>query len=295
MEGGLKAVVRSLPSSPGVYLFFGGRGELLYVGKSKNIRTRVQSHFSSREERRMCRQITHIEARQTAGDLGACLLESRLIKELRPLMNVAARERRRIIVARRSDNAAGYATVTLTAVEYLDRADGDAIVAIFKHRTQAKEFLSSIAEEYRLCPKLLRLESSRGACFSYHLKKCNGACCDEEEPEAYNRRFDSAFERRRVHAWPHDRGAMIVESDPASGRAELFYIDNWCLLESATIVKGDIVAIASGNHRFDYDSYKILHGYFTNPQNGPSITLTEKEGFITATHHLQSLIKDREH
>jgi DNA polymerase-3 subunit epsilon len=285
---GLGAAIRNLPASPGVYLFFGGRGELLYVGKSKNIRVRVRSHFSSREERVLCRQVRQIEARQTAGDLGASLLESRLIKELRPLMNVAARERRRIIVARRAENAGGYAVVNLSAVEYLDPAGADPIIAIFKHKTQAAEFFSAIATEYRLCPKLLRLETTRGSCFSYHLKKCDGACLGEEDPGEYNRRFDAAFEQRRVHAWPHDGGAMVVESNEQVGRTEVFYIDNWCLLESATVVAGEGARVFPGIHRFDYDSYRILYGYFANPGNASTIIPTGKEGYVEAIELLKS-------
>lgn len=285
---GLRAAIRDLPASPGVYLFFGGRGELLYVGKSKNIRVRVRAHFSSREERMLCRQVRKIEVRQTAGDLGASLLESRLIKELRPLMNVAARERRRIIVARRTQNAAGYAMVNLSAVEYLDPAGGDPIIAIFKHKTQAAEFLSTIATEYRLCPKLLRLETSRGSCFSYHLKKCDGACLGEEDPGEYNDRFDAAFEQRRVHAWPHDGGAMVVESNAQAGRTEVFYVDNWCLMESATIMAGEGARVFPGSHRFDYDSYKILYSYFTNPGNAPTITQMERHGYNNVIELLKS-------
>lgn len=284
----LNDVIRALPGSPGVYLFYGLRGELLYVGKSKNIRTRVRSHFSAKEERRMCSQVKNIDIRETAGELGASLLESRLIKELRPLMNVASRERHRIIVARRVDDACGYATARLEAVEYLAPDGGDDIIAVFKHRTQAKEFLTAIAEDFRLCPKLLRLESARGSCFSYHLKKCDGACVGEEPAAPYNARFVSAFAQRRVHAWPHDGGVMVVEGNPAGDQMEVFYIDNWCLLESMTIIAGAAVSLIPGSHRFDYDSYKILHGYFSNPRNAASITRTGRNGFAAAVRKLST-------
>src|SRR3972149_5718915 len=93
--------IKALPDTPGVYLFYGTLGELLYVGKSKTIRTRVRSHFSAPEEKGLTRRIRRIEARPTAGELGALLLESQLIKELRPMFNVASRRRRRVMVSRR--------------------------------------------------------------------------------------------------------------------------------------------------------------------------------------------------
>ena len=71
-----KEAIAALPDSPGVYLFYGPLDELLYVGKSKTIRTRVRSHFSSPDERWLCRKVTRVEARETAGELGALLLES---------------------------------------------------------------------------------------------------------------------------------------------------------------------------------------------------------------------------
>jgi len=58
------------------------------------------------------KRIHRIEVRETAGELGSLLLESRLIKELRPMYNVRSKQLRRIVIARRADNEQGYATVT---------------------------------------------------------------------------------------------------------------------------------------------------------------------------------------
>ena len=181
-----KTIVASLPASFGVYLFFGEGGTLLYVGKSNNIRKRVNSHFAARDERWLTALVRTVEVCETAGELGALLLESRLIKELHPMYNIAAKQPRRIIVARRVDNEAGYATVRLEAIDYLDLRPESPVLGIFKHKTQAKEFLSTVARTHRLCPILLRLETRRGYCFSYHLGQCDGACMGETDAKAYN-------------------------------------------------------------------------------------------------------------
>lgn len=173
-------VIAALPDTPGVYLFYGALEELLYVGKSKTIRTRVRSHFSAPEERWLCRRVRRVIARETAGELGALLLESQLIKELRPMYNVAARRRRRIVIARKTMNNQGYAVVTLEPVDYLEVKENEPVLGVFKHKTQAKEYLAMIAKTHRLCPKLLRLETARHYCFSYHLGQCDGACMGEE-------------------------------------------------------------------------------------------------------------------
>ncbi|MEX1137912.1 MAG: GIY-YIG nuclease family protein, partial [Bacteroidota bacterium] len=97
----MKPSFTTFPETPGVYLFYGAEDFLLYVGKSNSLCSRIRAHFAARDERKMCRRIKRIEVRETAGELGALLLESRLIKELRPLHNVASKRRRRIILAKR--------------------------------------------------------------------------------------------------------------------------------------------------------------------------------------------------
>lgn len=260
----IKDSIRKLPESPGVYLFYDRNGALIYVGKSKTLRTRVRSHFSDREEIRMCRQVTHIEIRKTVGELGALLLESRLIKELRPQYNRLARHKRRIILARKSVTPLGYAGVTLEPTAGIDPAAFGTILGIFRTKTQARDFLSSAAKTHRLCLNLLGLERSRRSCFSFHLHQCNGACIGLEPPEIYNLRLEAAFEERRIKAWPFPGAVIIEEKDEAEGTAEVFVVDNWCLLYSFTYSTRQPHLRVRGIHQFDYDSYRILAGYIFN-------------------------------
>ena len=80
-----------LPDGPGVYLFRGERGVLLYVGKSRNIRSRVLAHFAgshrSGKDAKLAQQVRDVEWIETGGELGALLVESRLVKELAPEAN----------------------------------------------------------------------------------------------------------------------------------------------------------------------------------------------------------------
>lgn len=237
-----------------MYLFYGAEDFLLYVGKSNSLRSRIRAHFTARDERKMCRKVKRIEVRETAGELGALLLESRLIKELRPYHNVAAKRRRRIILVRRARNADGYTTVILEAVDRIDPGDTSNILGLFKHSTQAREFLATVARSHRLCPKLLHLEQARTYCFSHHLGRCDGACMGEEDPESYNRRVEEAFDERRIKAWPYEGRVVVEEECDVNGLREKFIIDNWCLVGGS----------AEGEHRFDYDSYKILYAYLSN-------------------------------
>jgi DNA polymerase-3 subunit epsilon len=266
-----KKNIASLSNTAGVYLFYDVEDILLYAGKSKTIRTRVRSHFAARDERWLMKRLCRIEVRETAGELGALLLESKLIKELRPMYNVRSRQPRRIIIARRADNELGYATIKLEAVDYLDLKPDSPILGIFKHKTQAKEFLDTVAKTHRLCPKLLRVENSSGYCFSYHLGQCDGACMGEEDVTAYNERVEAAFEARRIIAWPFDGAITIEEVSKDKKLHEIFVVDNWCLVTSSkndySVESKISIQQKSSPHRFDYDSYKILYSYVMEEGN----------------------------
>jgi DNA polymerase III subunit epsilon len=268
--------VRKIPDSSGVYLFYGAKDELLYVGKSKNIRTRVMSHFASdtrsAKEMELSRCVVRIETRPTPGELGALLLESSLIKQLHPIHNVMSRRTRRVLLARGSVTPEGYTSVKLEETEAITASDNTSILAVFKSRKQAEEFLHTAMQEHELCSKLLGFERSRGACFAYHLHQCHGACVGEEPAGLYNMRVDAAFRRRRVIAWPFKGAVAIRETEPLSGDTEVFFVDNWCLVGS-TRSGGDMELVQRSTAvRFDYDTYKILLRYLTTPANRRNVT-----------------------
>ncbi len=275
-----KSTIASFPERPGVYMFYGASGDLIYVGKSKSLRSRIRAHFNASEERRFMRGVKRIEIQEMAGELGALLLESKLIKELRPLKNIAARRRRRIIIAVKKPNKEGFAVVTLKAIDYWSVDASTPVLGLFKHRTQAMEYLSEAARRYRLCPKLLKLEQPKRYCFSYHLGYCDGACMGEGNPDEYNARVDKAFEDRRIKAWPFEGTVVVEEQSKANGSSELFFIDNWCLVGSYRSEGGDAQHSVGGQHRFDYDSYKILYAYLTDPRNQDIIHPAQKKELI---------------
>ncbi len=215
-------------------------------------------------------RVRRIETRDTAGELGALLLESKLIKELKPMFNRAQRQRRRIVVAERRTTASGYLSVSLRAVDGVDPRKSGEILGVFKHTTQAKEFLEKAAKERRLCPVLLGLEVGRKSikpCFSYHLGNCSGACIGEENAALYNARVEQAFEERRIVAWPYKSGLVITEVG-AAGREELFLVDNWVLVGSVTRQGESMASFVPSLHRFDYDTYKLIYTFLNRPGSG---------------------------
>jgi DNA polymerase-3 subunit epsilon len=266
-----RSAFERLPEAPGVYLLYGKRGELLYVGKSTSIRTRVLSHFSanqrSAKELEMSQNVWSVEHRRTAGELGALLLESRLIKELRPVYNRAARRTQKVIFLRRVDTPEGCQGAELEEVETIRSTDSLSVLAVFRSTKQAHNQIRELARTHQLCLKLLGLERGKGPCFGYHLHQCHGACIGEEVPEVYNRRMEEAFAGRRVRTWPFRGPVVVEEHDRSTGAGEALIIDDWRLVGRALYNELGADMLDTNPVRFDYDTYKLLARFILNPNH----------------------------
>jgi DNA polymerase-3 subunit epsilon len=266
-----REAIDELPAGPGVYLMYGAGGEVLYIGKSLNIRNRVLDHFGNDREQEMCQQVARVESRETAGELGALLVELHLIKSLRPIYNRVSRSTRPLVVAWRGLSPEGYFRLDLTTGEPVPPAEAHRVMAVFKYNAQAHKFLQEAAREHRLCHKLLGLDASRGACFQYQLHRCDGACINEEPPASYNQKFELAFERRRVRGWPFRGAIAITERAPGGEGGDVFAVDQWCLLSGHRVTEMGQVSLFTGGMKFDYDSYRVLWSYVRDPRHRKSI------------------------
>lgn len=264
-------VLSTLPDTPGVYIFYGQNNLPLYVGKSINIRQRVLNHFSgdhlSSKELAIAQQVESIETISTAGELGALLKESELVKNLQPLYNRLLRKSTKLTLMSSVKNSRGYEEALFRDSETIEPEDTVGILAIFKGRRQAKTALINIAKEYVLCEKLLGVESGKGACFGYRLGKCRGACIGKEHPLKYNLRFSEAFYNLKISSWPFNGPIQIKEANPAAGLSQIFIFDRWCYL-------GKIIVDDFGNKtetarevQFDLDIFKILRRFIASPKN----------------------------
>lgn len=263
-------LLNGLPETPGVYVFYGPEGEVLYVGKSVYIRSRVQSHFtnslSSAQEMRLFNQVADITAHETAGEMGALLLESHLIKELMPLYNRLLRKVKKLVIARRSMSQDGFFTVAYerSFVEVLE--DYESVLGVFRSVRQAKDAIQEITRDAELCPKLTGLEDGGGACFKYQLGKCHGACAGVETPVRYNHRFTSAFSKRTIRIWPY-AGAVVLEERGDEQTGELFFIYDWRIVGAYHFENNDVSEFLPVKDYFDYESYKIMVQFLLKRQN----------------------------
>lgn len=278
-------VLDAVPEGPGVYLFYGessgspgGDSELpLYVGKSVNMRSRVQSHFASDHAAgramRIAREVKRIDWIETAGELGAQLTEARLIKERSPIHNRHLRQQGELCSFRLVEAAAGGVAVELVRACGLTPADVAGLYGLFRSKREATNTLRELAAAHQLCHRRLGLEpgdGKPGPCFQHQLKRCRGVCVGKESAEHHDLRLRAALAVLKLKTWPYPGRIAVREHDPVSGRTELHLFESWCHLGTvASEAELHEAAEARLEAAFDLDNYKILTRYFS--QHRPQV------------------------
>lgn len=251
-----RASLDALPSKPGIYIFRDEADRPLYIGKSINIRTRVLSHLRTPEEARMLQQSRYVEFRRTAGEIGALLLESRLIKEMQPLHNKKLRRTREMCTLRLAPGVKSVPEIVYARDhDFACTAD---LYGLFATRKAALEKLREIVEMHMLCPALTGLETPmRGrACFSRQISRCLGACIGAEPIQEHYRRLKAALDDMRIVMWPYEGAMGIVEE--CDGWKQTHIIDHWFYLGSIDHAVGKLPVRRATKRSFDVDTYKIL-------------------------------------
>lgn len=257
------ALLEDLPESSGVYLFYGENQLPLYIGKSVNIRSRVLSHFSSdhasTKEMRIGQEVRHIEWIETAGEFGALLLEARLVKERQPIYNRQLRRERQLCSWKLAQTPNASPLLKLVREDEIDPAALGQLFGTFRSKRHATEVLRQLADTHTLCPKLLGLESGKGPCFAYQLRKCKGACTHREDPNLHYLRLQQALAAHRLKTWPYPGKIGVREFDPISGRSAIHVFQHWCQIGTVDN-EHDLAELQHTRQdvMFDLDTYKLL-------------------------------------
>ncbi len=186
--------LHAAPEACGVYYLHDERGEVIYVGKSINIRKRLFEHFAdpSSKGEKLRAGVADFSCEVTGSELVALLLESAEIKRLQPRINRALRIRQfsGCVFAYTDQN--GYRCLAAGQRSKRNMKSLE-LVAELPKLTSARAWLDSVARQFSLCGRLCHIDHSERACFHYTIKKCLGACIGEEPPEAYNARVAEAL------------------------------------------------------------------------------------------------------
>jgi DNA polymerase-3 subunit epsilon len=263
--------IADIPDSPGVYLFYGDSARPLYIGKSVKLRSRVMSHFQAagRNAREMCiaQEIRRIEWIKTAGELGALLLEARLVKARQPVHNRQLRREGELCAWRLEANPNSRPLLTLVRGSELAPDQFGALYGPYRSKSQAQSQLRELAEAQGLCLQALGLESGRGHCFGHQIGRCKGVCCGEEAPERHHLRLQLALAGNKLQVWPFAGKVGLREHNAHTGRTDIHLFDQWCHLTTVHSDEDLQNALHSRTEplAFNLDTYRLALKYLLGP------------------------------
>jgi DNA polymerase-3 subunit epsilon len=182
-------VIDDLPSKAGVYRFYNEFNQLIYIGKSINIKKRVEQHLRNTKTAKgikLIQDIVRVDYELTGSELIAMLLESELIKLHKPIYNRRLRKSLFPFGLYDEIDENGYLRLSINSTAKMEIHP----LIHFTTRKEASGYLMSVAEKYQFCQKLCGLYQTKSACFHYEIKQCLGACFGEESAESYNLRIE---------------------------------------------------------------------------------------------------------
>lgn len=225
-------IIAGLPSKTGIYYIHREDGSLLFIGKSKNIKKRVNQHFTgiTRSAKKIQNEVFTVTYEETGSELIALLKETEEIKVNRPIYNRMAPKSNFswAIYSEKDEN--GYLNLKL------QKADGrKKEITSFTTSQEATNALFRVTAHYQLCQKLTGLYETKTHCFQHTINECDGACIGKIEPEVYNARVQgfidkNLFENKTMAIIDkgrtiNERSVILVENGILKGYA--FYDLNY--------------------------------------------------------------------
>jgi excinuclease ABC subunit C len=249
----IKVLLKGIPAKPGCYLMKGGGGQVLYVGKAVNLRSRVRSYFQesaalSTKTRELLRRVEDVEWIVVGSELEALILEMHLIKRHRPKYNVRLKDDKRYPYIRvHWGDPFPKVSVTRRLVDDGSRYFGPYTSVWAVHQTL--DVLRKIFP-YLTCDRVITGEDPR-ACLYYDIKLCAGPCIGAIDQESYRRLIQDMM------AFLEGKSETIVSrlrQEMARAAAEMRY-------EKAALLRDQLTAIEKvvegqrvvARERTDYD------------------------------------------
>lgn len=190
----LRENVQSLPNAPGVYIFRGRQGEVLYVGKASSLRDRVRSYFQaehllSPKIRKLRTLIRDVEIVLTGSEVEALILEDALIKKYRPPFNTRLRDDKRYPYIKIPNERFPRITVVRRP-----EADGARYFGPYTSSKAMRRVLKLAHKLFPIRPCNLPVGQKLypRPCLYYYIGRCSGPCAGLVSPEEYGRYVDSA-------------------------------------------------------------------------------------------------------
>ncbi|MEP1489384.1 MAG: exonuclease domain-containing protein [Algibacter sp.] len=212
-------IIASLPSVTGVYYIHKANGEIIYIGKSNNIKKRINQHFTNTnvKSKKIQLHVATVTYDATGSELVALLKESEEIKRNNPIYNRALRRKTfsHALYSFKDEN--DYINLKI------DIADGrKSPITTFTNRQSGKSFMEKTVEEFNLCQKLTGLYKTKTSCFNYDIKACNGACIEKETTEDYNQRVEQLITKNSYK----NKNIVVIDKGRAIDERSAILIEN---------------------------------------------------------------------
>ncbi|WP_447636692.1 exonuclease domain-containing protein [Flavobacterium microcysteis] len=204
-------IVSKLPSVTGIYYIHKENGDLIYIGKSRNIKKRINQHFtgSTSKSKKIQLEVFDVTYEETGTELIALLKEAEEIKVNKPKYNRSLKKSIFPWSLYSEKDRNGYIAIKIQKTDARKKE-----LASFSSPIDAQSALFKITDSYQLCQKINGLETVKSHCFPFELNQCNGACIQKESPDEYNIRVESFFENNEYQKQNMiiiDRGRNIQE------------------------------------------------------------------------------------
>lgn len=187
-----KAVIFKLPNQPGVYYFKDCKGKIIYVGKAKDLKKRVTSHFTgnrpNKQRQDFLKTIHHVDYVVCGTELMALILEANEIKRLWPENNRALKRYEHKYDLYVFEDQNGYLRLAIDKHKKNNKA-----IQSFNSLLEGYNFLNALIDKYQLCAKLCYLQKAATKCAAHENGQCFGACSSIETVAVYNKKLNAAL------------------------------------------------------------------------------------------------------
>jgi DNA polymerase-3 subunit epsilon len=184
--------IDSLPYVAGVYYFHDQKGKVIYVGKAKNLKARVKSHFSNNkpnlQKQEFLRNIYSISWQTCGTELMAYLLECVEIKRLWPRYNRSLKRFEQSYGLYIFEDQNGYLRLLIEKKKKQIQP-----LYTFSLLTEGHNLLKKLIRQFGLCPKLCFIQTGEETCEGIRQQYCAGACEQKESPVDYNQKLEKAI------------------------------------------------------------------------------------------------------
>ena len=254
-------IIAGLPSTTGIYYIHKENGDIIYIGKSRNIKKRVNQHFTgkSRRSKKIQTEVFTVTYDETGSELIASIKESEEIKINKPVYNQAQKKTIFPWAIYLNKNQEGYLSLSLHKTDYRKKE-----VVSFATQLEAQSSLFKTTEKYTLCQKVNLLDNVKTNCFPFQMKQCNGACIGKESPDDYNLRVTEYLEKEQLQNQNvvivdrgrnlQERSAILIENGVFKGYA---FFDLNYQVSNIEILKNIIIPMPTNRNTKNIINYYL--------------------------------------